>query len=105
MLEFTRRPAENGINRKLLESPFADNEAQARLYQRLGCQLKASWANGTGNKAQYGSQSHREAIAIAEPTDPEHFCQGHQTEFKQYHRGNSSWYAHKAPDGSWCREK
>ena len=86
-------------------------EAQASLYQQLGCQLKALWANSNGHKAQEsaqdGSEKHGEPIAVPEPvkTPPEHFCQEHQTTFRQYHRGNSSWYAHKALGGSWCREK
>ena len=68
------------------------------------------WANGTGHKAQdsaqEGSESHGEAIAIAEPkTTPEHFCLEHQTPFKQYHRGDNAWYSHKTANGKWCREK
>jgi len=82
-------------------------EAQASLYQQLGCQLKALWANGTGHKAQDGSENHGEAIATAEPTQtpPEHFCQVHDKHFKQYHRGESVWWSHKMADGKWCRAK
>ena len=30
-----------------------------------------------------------------------HYCQEHQMEFKQYHRGNGVWYSHNAPDREW----
>jgi hypothetical protein len=81
-------------------------EAQANLYQQLGCQLKALWTNGTGHKPQDAPESQGEAIIVAEPTQtPEHFCQEHQTPFKQYHRGDSVWWSHKKADGKWCREK
>ena len=48
--------------------------AQARLYHQLGCQLKALWANGNGNKPQDGAESHGEAVAIAEPTQNARAC-------------------------------
>ena len=55
-------------------------EAQARLYHQLGCQLKALWANGTGNKVQDGAEEPTEAPSEPEPTKgtpaipPEHYC-------------------------------
>jgi len=81
-------------------------EALAHLYADLGRELKTVWANGSGLKPQDASESHGEAIAAPEPTQtPEHFCQEHQTPFKQYHRGENVWWSHKRPDGKWCREK
>ena len=41
--------------------------AQAQLYHQVGQQLKTLWANGTGNKAQDGSESHGELVAAPEP--------------------------------------
>jgi len=35
----------------------------------------------------------------------EHWCQEHNCPFEKKTRGNSTWYAHKLPDGSWCNEK
>ena len=87
-------------------------EAQASLYQQLGRQLKVLWANGNGKATglpQDGAESTLEAPQPAEqpiqPNGSNHHCQQHGVLFKQYHRGNNSWYAHKAPDGKWCREK
>ena len=55
-------------------------EAQATLYQQLGCQLKALWANGAGQKAQDGAEEPTEAASEPEPPQvptqpPEHHCQ------------------------------
>ena len=93
-------------------------EALAHLYADLGQELKTLWsANGNGHKLQESPQDGAEGNVVApqpvehskgqpEPVQqPEHFCQVHQTEHKRYSRGNSVWYAHKTPDGKWCREK
>ena len=80
-------------------------EAQASLYQQLGYQLKNLWANGT--TAQNGPQSAVQPISKPESPAPEppaeNFCQQHGVPFKQYSRGNSTWYAHKTGN-TWCNE-
>ena len=58
---------------------------------------------GYPKRLHASSEGHGEAITLAEPTRER--CQWRLPTFTQYHRSNSSWYAHKAPDGSWCREK
>ena len=63
-----------------------------------------------GPQAQDGTEEPTEAASEPEPPQvptqpPAHFCQEHQTPFKQYHRGDNVWYSHKTPDGKWCREK
>lgn len=85
-------------------------EAQAKLYHQLGCQLKTLWTNGTGQKVQDAPtkpvEPDPELEPIKAPAQPqEHFCQEHQTPFKQYHRGESVWWSHKTAAGKWCREK
>ena len=85
-------------------------EAQARLYEQLGCQLKAMWANGTGQNAQDDAEEPTKAPSEPEPAQipampPEHYCQEHGTPFKRYARGESAWWSHKTADGKWCREK
>lgn len=42
-------------------------EAQASLYQQLGCQIKTLWANGTSNKAQNGAEEPIEAASEPKP--------------------------------------
>jgi len=93
-----------------IETKEGWKDAQASLYRDLGRQLKALWVNGSGHKAQEASQKPDEAPSEPQPTQtppppPEHYCQEHQTEFKQYRRGDSVWYSHKTGDGKWCREK
>ena len=93
-----------------LDGKEAWTEAQAQLYQQLGCQLKALWTNGTGNNAQDDAEEPTEAASEPEPpetpaTSPEHYCQEHQREFRRYSRGDSVWWSHKTADGKWCREK
>ena len=82
-------------------------EAQASLYQQLGQQLKVLWANGNGHKPQDGAESHGEDPQPTEqpsqPNGSNHHCQQHGVPFKQYHRGDKSWYAHKS-GAKWCRE-
>ena len=60
-------------------------EAQASLYQQLGCQLKALWANGNDQQAEA-----EEPASEPEPP-PEHYCQEHAMPFKRYTRGESGW--------------
>jgi len=46
-----------------------------------------------GIKSNVGQKSQEEAS----------FCPLHQTTMKLWQKGNKSWYAHKTPDGKWCR--
>ena len=43
-------------------------EAQASLYERLGCQLKTLWANGTSQQAQCGTGELTGVASEPEPT-------------------------------------
>ena len=90
--------------------------AQAYLYAELGKQMKTLWANGSSNGATTevngsgGAESHGEAVPEPEPgptsrEGSEHWCPEHQAAFTRKNgKGGESWWSHKAPDGSWCRE-
>ncbi len=76
-------------------------EAQAALYAALGTQIKALWGNGT-SKAQ---ETPTPPVALPAPAQaPDHYCQEHGSAYKRYEKEGKSWYAHKGPDGKWCRE-
>ena len=75
--------------------------AQSQLYDQLGEQLKALWSTRSDQSA---STEQRNGHEGTQDTTPEHFCSEHQTPFKQYTKGESTWYAHKERD-SWCRAK
>ena len=75
------------------------HEAQSQLYADLGDQLKALWSTRNDQSAPTEQRNEN-----ARKTTPEHFCSEHQTPFKKYTKGESTWYAHKADD-SWCNEK
>ena len=70
-------------------------DAQATLYEALGGQIKALWANGNGTAK---AQAHKEA-------PPENYHQAHGTAFKRYETEGKSRYAHKGPDGKRGGEK
>ncbi len=96
------------------EASVNDQEGWAQgladLYRDLGQQLKTLWANGRSEKGQEATNGPNEALfgqTATLPTPaapPKHYCQRHQVEFKRYSRGNQIWYAHRLPDGKWCRE-
>ena len=72
-------------------------EAQARLYQELGQQLKALWATrGNGN----GTSGNGKAEAT-----PDHYCQEHGVAFKRFEKEGRAWYSHRTDGGEWCRER
>ncbi len=80
-------------------------EAQAALYTALGGQIKALWGNGV-------AKAHPDSIGTAQPVAlpasaqaPAHHCAAHDAPYKRYEKEGKSWYAHKGPDGKWCREK
>ena len=65
-------------------------EAQAKLYQDLGQQLKALWpAKANGNTNGDGQA--------------EHHCAEHDTPFKRHERDGEVWYSHKQGQ-DWCNE-
>lgn len=79
--------------------------AQIELYQDLGKQVKILWLQG--QKPSEGSERLLQAPVDSNPSETpvaEHFCQEHQTAFKKYHRGDNTWYSHKAGTGKWCKE-
>ena len=91
--------------------------AQAFLYAELGKQMKSLWANGSANgtpnhagaevNGPDDAESRFPGPAEPEPTQTprEHWCEEHQAPFTQRKgKDGKSWWSHKAPDGSWCRE-
>ena len=82
-------------------------DAQSKLYQELGRQVKHLWLKG--QKPLEGAEKAVEGIPAPDltrppPTVPDHYCLEHQTGFKRYQRGANTWYSHKTVDGAWCRE-
>ena len=76
-------------------------EAQVRLFQELGQQLKALWtttANGhttTRNGKLEGNTN----------TSNGHYCQQHGVPFQRHEKNGRTWYSHKTDSGEWCRER
>ncbi|MBM3941731.1 MAG: hypothetical protein FJ316_02180 [SAR202 cluster bacterium] len=64
--------------------------AQAGLYQQLGQQLRALWANGHGKAQETPAEA---AETPAQPEPPAHFCQAHQTDFKRFEKDGRVWYS------------
>jgi hypothetical protein len=76
--------------------------AQASLYQQLGQQLRALWDNRRADEAPEKPAEASEEANL--PTTQEHYCQQHQVEYRRYEKEGKVLWAHKAPDGTWCRE-
>jgi hypothetical protein len=89
--------------------------AQQKMYSQLGEQFKTIWSKGAskacpelGRRVQQAEPdsweelggNHREPLKPV----PSHYCQQHQAEFKRYEKNGRSWYSHKAPDSTWCKE-
>jgi hypothetical protein len=34
-----------------------------------------------------------------------HWCEQHQTKFRQFRKGGRSWYSYRTPKGVWCKER
>ena len=74
--------------------------------------LPQLWNNGNGAalNGACGAESHVEPPAEPAPvsgseTRLEHWCEEHRTAYtRRDGKGGETWYSHKAPDGSWCRE-
>lgn len=62
--------------------------AQTRLYQELGQQLRTLWATKVNGKAACGEDT--------VGSGSEHFCQQHGAPFQRYEKEGRAWYAHKA---------
>jgi hypothetical protein len=76
--------------------------AQASLYHQLGQQLQELWDN---RRADEAPEKPAEAPGKRDlPTMPDHYCQQHQVEYQRYEKDGKVLWAHKAPDGKWCRE-
>jgi len=83
--------------------------AQAFLYHELGQQMKVLWSNGNGAalNGSGGAETAMQPLPEPEPaaTTREHWCATHGEAYTQKNgKDGSSWWSHKAPDGSWCRE-
>lgn len=76
--------------------------AQASLYQQLGQQLQALWDNRKADEVPEKPAETSEEANL--PTTPEHYCQQHQVAYRRYEKEGNVLWAHKAPDGTWCRE-
>jgi len=100
------------------EASVSDREhwrqCQSELYYQLGDQLRTLWSNGSSNGAALNGAGGAET-AIEPPAEPapvsgsetqsEHWCATHEMAFTQKNgKGGETWWSHKAPDGSWCRE-
>ena len=81
-------------------------DAQSKLYQELGKQVKYLWLEG--QKAPEWAEKAIEddpGSNLTQPLPaPDHYCLEHQAGFKRYQRGANTWYSHKSDDGTWCRE-
>ena len=86
--------------------------AQAYLYAELGKQMRQLWHNGNGAalNGNVGAESPVEPLPEPAPvsgsaTRSEHWCATHEMAYTQKNgKGGETWWSHKAPDGSWCRE-
>jgi hypothetical protein len=84
-------------------------EAQANLYQQLGQQIKTLWANGSAAPV-VAAQPRDGAEPLRTPAPSgngagSHWCKEHQTEFRQFQKGDQIWYSHRNKDGMWCKQK
>ena len=95
------------------EASISDREhwkvAQSELYHQLSHQLRQLWNNGNGAalNGQGSAETAIEPIPEPEPTTTtrEHWCEEHRAVFTHKNgKDGSTWWSHKAPDGSWCRE-
>jgi hypothetical protein len=83
-------------------------EVQASLYKELGEQMRYVFASNKGVtcNAPTGTngKSHAEIPPAQATTTREHWCATHQAEFQRFTKGNQTWYSHRGPDGTWCKE-
>ncbi len=95
------------------EASVSDREfwkqAQSELYHQLTDQLRQLWSNGNGATLNGSGGSETAVAGPSEPdsipTSREHWCEEHQVTYTQRNgKAGETWWSHKAPDGSWCRE-
>ena len=95
------------------EASVSDREhwkvVQSELYHQLSHQLRQLWNDGNGAalNGTGGAEAAIQPLPEPEPatTTREHWCAKHQQSFSQKKgKDGASWWSHKAPDGSWCRE-
>ena len=70
--------------------------AQTRLYQELGQQLRTLWATKVNGKSNNGNDGSHDGTG--------HYCQQHGAPFQRYEKEGRVWYAHKAGE-KWCKER
>ena len=95
------------------EASVSDREhwkqAQSELYYQIADQLRQLWNNGNG-AALNGSAAVETAIQPLPDPEPttttrKHWCATHDVAYTRKNgKSGESWWSHKAPDGSWCRE-
>ena len=87
--------------------------AQRELYDELTLQLRQLWNCGKAvaiNSAETAIEAPFEEAPVpnspeVEKTAADHWCAAHGAAYtRKTGKGGASWYSHKAPDGSWCRE-
>jgi hypothetical protein len=76
---------------------------QQGLYAALSAQLKSLWGKN-GQNPEHGLEGSVSRVKRPPRSETRHWCQQHQTEFKQYEKDGRAWRSHKAPDGTWCKE-
>ena len=98
------------------EATISDREhwkqAQSELYYQLAGQLQTLWSNGSSDGAALNGAGGAETTIAGSPesepaptTTRKHWCAEHQQSFTQKSgKDGSSWWSHKAPDGSWYKE-
>ena len=84
-------------------------QSQSELYYELGAQLRSLWSGGNTNGTAVNG--HNSAETAKEPPAEsaadqmrQHWCPQHKALFKRRQKAGTTWYSHKAPDGSWCSE-
>ena len=83
-------------------------EAQSKLYEQLGQNLKRLWASRNGKeRLETSKDTVKDQIPLSGQSraSQEHFCVEHGVGFQRYEKNGNVWFSHKTQDGSWCREK
>ncbi len=105
-----------GATAALLLAPATGKRSRVLIRQQTGeiagavtNQLKSLWTNGNGATAEVngngGAESHGEAAVEPGPGETSHWCAEHRMAYTQKNgKAGETWWSHKAPDGSWCRE-
>lgn len=82
--------------------------AQQDLYAELNDEAMAllgNGHNGHSNGAQQPTTSTSQPTAEAQGITVEGWCPIHNLQMRKHTKGNTSWYSHQLPDGTWCRGK